>query len=90
MFCLFVDINECSSEPCMNGGTCTDGINSYSCACVAGYSGEDCEIGMCYVTKTLFTLYVLVGNVVCRTNISTQLCFKITAVSIRIIFIVIH
>ena len=58
----FVDTDECSSDPCMNGGTCTDGVNSYSCACVAGYTGEDCEIGMCYITKLLFTLHVLGCN----------------------------
>ena len=54
MFCLFVDIDECSSEPCTNGGTCTDGVNAYSCACVAGYSGEDCDIGNRCITKTLY------------------------------------
>ena len=59
----FVDTDECSSDPCQNGGTCTDDINSYSCACVAGYTGEDCAIGMCYVTQALFTLHVLGGNV---------------------------
>ena len=31
--------------PCLNGGTCTDGINSYNCTCAAGYTGENCEIG---------------------------------------------
>ena len=58
----FVDTDECSSDPCQNGGTCTDDVNSYSCACVAGYTGEDCEISMCYVTQALFTLHVLGGN----------------------------
>ena len=46
MCCLFVDIDECSSDTCMNGGTCTGDVNSYSCTCVPGYTGEDCEIGM--------------------------------------------
>ena len=38
------DINECNSNPCQNGGTCTDFINNYSCQCAAGYSGVNCEI----------------------------------------------
>ena len=38
-----VNINECAPIPCVNGGVCSDGIASYSCAC-AGYSGENCEI----------------------------------------------
>ena len=37
------DVDECSSNPCENGGTCNDGINEYSCQCVAGYTGANCE-----------------------------------------------
>ena len=29
----------------MNGGTCVDLINQYSCTCVSGYTGTDCETG---------------------------------------------
>ena len=42
---VLVDINECSSSPCSNGATCTDAVNSYTCACVAGYTGTHCETG---------------------------------------------
>ena len=42
---LLIDIDECSSNPCMNGATCTDAVNSYTCACVAGYTGTHCETG---------------------------------------------
>ncbi|MCP3661957.1 MAG: calcium-binding EGF-like domain-containing protein, partial [Gammaproteobacteria bacterium] len=28
-----------------NGGTCTDGSNSYTCACAAGYTGTECGTG---------------------------------------------
>ena len=44
IFCL-VDVDECASSPCQNGGTCLDQINSYSCSCVAGYTGSNCESG---------------------------------------------
>ena len=27
----FSDPNGCASNPCRNGGTCTDGSNSYTC-----------------------------------------------------------
>ena len=40
---LISDIDDCSSDPCQNGGTCTDGVNSYTCACVDGYGGKDCS-----------------------------------------------
>ena len=29
-----IDINECASIPCQNGGLCTDLINNYTCDCV--------------------------------------------------------
>ena len=30
------NIIECISDPCMNGGTCIDGIGHYNCSCIAG------------------------------------------------------
>lgn len=41
----FPDINECISNPCMNGGTCEDEVNSYRCICIDGWIGDTCEIG---------------------------------------------
>lgn len=32
--------NECWSNPCLNEGTCIDGIGTYSCACPPGFSGK--------------------------------------------------
>ena len=37
-------INNCASSPCQNDGQCIDGINSFTCTCVAGWSGATCEI----------------------------------------------
>ena len=39
------DIDDCASNPCQNGGACTDGVASYSCSCADGYGGADCETG---------------------------------------------
>ncbi len=36
-------INDCVGDPCQNGGTCADGTGTYTCSCVAGYSGTNCE-----------------------------------------------
>ena len=38
-----VGIGQCSSSPCQNGGSCTDQINDYTCNCVNGYDGTNCE-----------------------------------------------
>uniref|UniRef100_A0A671XF34 Cubilin n=1 Tax=Sparus aurata TaxID=8175 RepID=A0A671XF34_SPAAU len=37
------NINECSSNPCQNGGTCTDGINGFTCVCTAQWTGPFCQ-----------------------------------------------
>ena len=35
--------NDCSVNPCENGASCTDGVDSYTCNCVAGYEGTLCQ-----------------------------------------------
>ena len=44
MICC-LDIDDCSPDPCMNGGTCVDGVNSHQCTCDVGYTGENCIEG---------------------------------------------
>uniref|UniRef100_A0A673FM18 Crumbs cell polarity complex component 2b n=1 Tax=Sinocyclocheilus rhinocerous TaxID=307959 RepID=A0A673FM18_9TELE len=34
-----VNVNECESTPCENGGTCEDLINAFQCSCPAGFTG---------------------------------------------------
>ncbi|KAH0619448.1 hypothetical protein JD844_000091 [Phrynosoma platyrhinos] len=38
------NVNDCTSNPCANGGTCVDGIQSYSCQCARGWSGSTCQL----------------------------------------------
>ena len=42
-FLSHIDINECSSNPCLNGGSCTDQVNGYACSCQPGYAGAQCQ-----------------------------------------------
>ena len=44
IICCYPDINECipSFDPCING-ICTNSNGSYQCACVAGYTGVNCQ-----------------------------------------------
>ena len=37
------DIDECSSAPCLNGATCSDEVNGYTCQCADGWEGTFCE-----------------------------------------------
>ena len=39
---LLCDYNtdECESSPCQNSATCIDEINSYTCQCASGFTGE--------------------------------------------------
>ena len=43
MFYSILDIDECASDPCMNGATCNDTVNGYTCSCIPGYTGTHCE-----------------------------------------------
>ena len=41
----FIDIDECASGPCQNGGTCVDQVNGYQCQCSPGYTDLQCHTG---------------------------------------------
>lgn len=35
--------DNCANHPCYNGASCNNGINSYNCVCVSGYTGIQCN-----------------------------------------------
>lgn len=37
-------VDECSSNPCQNGGNCTDRVDDFECACTEGYGGSLCDV----------------------------------------------
>ena len=38
-----IDINECASNPCLNGATCVDDDNRFTCTCASGWRGATCS-----------------------------------------------
>ena len=45
LYLFHADIDDCADQPCLNRGTCNDGVNDYTCVCIDGYTGKNCSIG---------------------------------------------
>lgn len=53
-FFLWLDLDECASAPCQNGGSCIDGVNGYTCQCTLEWSGDNCHVrGDCILNLNL-------------------------------------
>ena len=71
---IFIVNLECDPQPCQNGGTCVEREIGYHCSCPLGYTGKQCEEGLCpnfdasvsetirsaYETKSIFVLCILI------------------------------
>lgn len=38
-----INVNDCSVDPCENGGVCVDIVDGYMCNCEPGYTGKRCQ-----------------------------------------------
>ena len=55
MSCIVVDINECSSNPCLNLATCNNLVDYYNCSCADGWTGEICDTGKGNLKQICYT-----------------------------------
>ena len=62
-----MNIDDCASHPCLNGGTCADGINTFTCTCAAGFNGTTCATPVTGGTGADGSISVASGTV----NLST-------------------
>ena len=46
IFIFIKDTDDCALNPCQNGGSCVDGVDSFTCFCDAGFEGVNCQTGM--------------------------------------------
>ncbi|KAI2527782.1 sushi, nidogen and EGF like domains 1, partial [Homo sapiens] len=38
-----MDVDDCSPDPCLNGGSCVDLVGNYTCLCAEPFKGLRCE-----------------------------------------------
>ena len=58
LYVYIPDTDDCSPNPCLNEGVCTDQLNAFSCACVAGWEGSTCETGkLIYLLSNMLRSY---------------------------------
>ncbi|KAM9615892.1 sushi, nidogen and EGF-like domain-containing protein 1 isoform 5-T5 [Morphnus guianensis] len=81
------EIDECLSQPCLNGGRCKDRIAEFLCLCEPGYTGHHCELdvdecqsepckngGTCWDLPGSFTCYCPEGFVGTQCETEVDAC----------------
>lgn len=72
--CASLDVDECASSPCAQGGTCINLEDGFECVCPPQWEGMTCQIGEIFnnYTHTLFLLHFVLWlfkeqrSLVCR------------------------
>ncbi|XP_004273717.1 coagulation factor X [Orcinus orca] len=67
---IYKDGDQCESRPCLNQGICKDGLGEYTCTCLEGFEGQNCELP----TRELCSLDNGGCDQFCREERSAVLC----------------
>lgn len=90
---IILDVNECESNPCQNGGVCDDGVDGYVCNCTDGYIGLACETSEYIRFIVIFIDNMTYFSFLCRHTVLAvcyQLLFLFTSEFLHIQFFFIY
>lgn len=54
---LYLEKDECESNPCLNNGTCIDAEAGFWCECKHGWKGRTCNLSKDNITLFMYTLF---------------------------------
>ena len=60
------NVDECQTNPCLNGGSCTNKHGDYECTCPAEFTGKNCEQGKKRNKVIKKADIVIVEIIICR------------------------
>nr|XP_046207765.1 protein crumbs homolog 1-like isoform X2 [Oncorhynchus gorbuscha] len=69
------EVDECKSNPCLNGGYCRNLINNYHCVCDMSFAGDNCQVDLTSegLTSDLLLSVTLVSVVLLLALVSTSM-----------------
>ena len=71
----------CDTSACQNGATCSNGagMGEYSCKCVAGWTGTNCEISRLPADYKLLLVYLMLDYLlVCSVLLGNVMLYNVT------------
>ena len=57
-YLFVVDVDECAMNTCMNGASCVDGVATFTCSCIVGFTGANCETSTFKIYNFLIKLVI--------------------------------